>query len=261
MLHRNVWRSAIVLVAIISVCVPASAQDEPYARVSEWDISRAQWGGFVKYLDDNYIPILERFFDEGTVIEWGFTTASLHSPDGYSHTIWYSTRTMADIEKVGRAFDEKEGSAPIPADIGNAVQKHRDSLVRSLIFESRPGKLDGGYTGGSVTQTKAGQAGAYLAWWKKHIQPVYDGLLQDGTVLSYGVDVEQVIQNSPFQRSTWYVLRDAEGLDKVRASFAKHFGERSEAELAGIFGQAIDEMTVRSARRTSMSQIIHYATK
>lgn len=257
------WRSipvALLAATILSLAVPLAAQDEAiYAREADWDVSRSEWGHWASNFEKNTQPVLEKLFADGVIVEWWFSATSLHSEDGYTHTTGYSATNLANLQhaldalvEAGSKQSEDERRA-----FAGAIRKHRDHLLRSVVYRSRAAKIEDGYFRSSSNQVKRGKGLEYREWWKKYIKPVYDELFDDGVISAYGLD-EEYIHQTPGSVSGWYAVPDAEGLDKVDAAFAAAFGERTAEERSAIFG-AVRRIT--KGHSDSLSRIIHYAVK
>ena len=121
-------------------------------------MERARWSDFVEWFEQYDQPVMEQLFEDGTIVEWGLDASSLHRPDGYTHSTWFSATSFADLERVLDAFDEAmeaSGDAGSRAlvDFASMITKHRDYLLRDLVRRSSDAQLDGGYWKGSSLKT------------------------------------------------------------------------------------------------------------
>jgi hypothetical protein len=266
MIRWNPARALLLAATVGSLAVPVAAQDETlYARSSNWAVERSAWDSFEDSFKKNTQPVLEKLFADGVITEWWFDADSLHSEDGYTHSIGWSATSLANVERVLDALDEaneklsEEERTKRTRAFATPLKKHRDRLLRSVVYRSRTATIENGYFGASANQAKRGKGRAYRDWWKQYLKPVYDQLFEDGVLTAYGLDVEYLHQ-TPGLATDWFAVADADGLDKVEAAFASAFGGRSSEERRAIF-DAVREISVPGTHRDFMSRIIHYSVK
>ena len=257
--------SAVVLLGAMASPLPAQEQNI-YAHLTNWDISRAHRGDFVAYVEKNLQPVLEKLFEEGEIIEWGLDASTLHTEDGYSHGLWWTATSIGNVEDVLDAFDEaasglsEQERAKRDREFASYIKKHSDSLVRSEVFRSRTTTTDEGYVSVSSVLVKPGKGQDYAKWWDKYRRPAFEGLYQEGTILSYGMDVQYYHTADPGLRTAWYVVPNTEALDKVEAALRSAAGTRTPEEREAI-ANARRDITVQGGHSDSLSRIIHYAVK
>jgi hypothetical protein len=140
------------------------------------------------------------------------------------------------------------------------ITKHRDYLLRDLVRGSTGALLDGGYWVGSFLDVKPGQGSEYRSYWDEHTQPVFESLLADGTIVAYGLTVEDMITEGFGGRTSWYIVPNADALDTVQAAFRASWGALTEegrrARVASIVAVAED-----GSFQEFMSELSHYAVK
>ena len=157
------WRGlpATLLAATIwSLAVPLAAEDKTiYAREADWDVSRSEWGNWANNFEKNTQPVLEKLFADGVIVEWWFSATSLHSEDGYTHTTGYSANSLANLQRALDALVEagSNQSEDERRAFAGAVKKHRDSLLRSVVYRSRTAKIEDGYSAAPQTRSNAGR--------------------------------------------------------------------------------------------------------
>lgn len=241
--------AAICLPVLVPFLALAQQAEQPtYTFVAEWTVPRAQWAEFTSFWDKNAKPVLDRRVSDGTLIEWGRTAAVVHTEEGPTHASWWSATSIAGTQRV---LEELLRIAPSPAMAG---AKHRDLFLRSLVYRTRPGGAAGGYLFLSYSQVQPGKGQQWRELWDKHTRPVLERLLADGTILGYGVDVEQVHTRHPAGRYSWILAPTAEALDKLEAAFAA-------AMAAPGLGAAFREVTVPDAHRDGLERVLDYAHK
>ena len=254
---------AAVLCGLLAAPVMAQESETVYFRVSSWDVKRTHWATFVERFEKNTQPTLERLFEEGVITEWGISSNSVHSKDGYTHSIWWVGKNLASLARV---FDEaNEGVSPEErrkrsAELAGAIHKHEDLIGRSLIYKTRPTQTDEGYFFVTRHKILPGRGSAWRKNWEQYAQPTYDKLLENGTIYGYGIDRQRIHTDDPRYRSVWYSVPNLEAEGKVRAAFREAMQSRSEAEREALFA-AWASFADRSKHRDSMHRLIHYAVK
>jgi len=244
---------------------PLLSQDQPlYTRIASWNIARVHWADFEKDYKKNEQPVMEKLLADGVITQYGIDAVTVHTADGQTHSTWFSSRTLANLEKTLDALvaaNEKLGPEERrKQNTELSGEKHRDFIVRSLVHKVRPANLDKGYDMASFATVKPGKGREYRELWDKYTKPVLEQLLNDGAITAYGLDVEQVHTNSPSERVTWYVMPNAEALDKIEAAFEAARNKVDAVERRAI-GTLFADVTEASAHRDGMFRIIRYAAK
>ena len=214
--RRQMLKSSLVgltaLAAVLSVSAPAIAQtapaSEPYTYVAEWNIPRAQWGTYLTDFDANTKPVLEKLAAAGTLISWGVFETIVHTPDGYTHGVWWSATSYAGIEKARlELVKSASGSSSL-----TAATAHRDYYLRSIAGGGKPGSGEGYLTVSSYL-LKAGKAQEWKQLWEKNSKPLFDELVGKGALVGYSIDVEDVHTDSPMWRMVVTLSPSAEADD------------------------------------------------
>lgn len=259
--------SAFVAALLVVSAVPTvRAEDQPvvYTRVAQWQIARTSWDGYEQDLKKNLVPVMEKLLADGVITEFGADRTTVHSPDGYTHSTWFCSRTLAGLEKALDALVASESKlTPVQRkkqDTDFSGTKHADLILRSVAYHNRPVKTDKGYETVSVQKVQPGKADDYLALYDKHMKPVLEQLYKDGALTAYGVDAELVHTGDTAYRYFWQVLPDADAFDKVQAAYAAVRSKRTPEERRTI-SQAFAEVSDPSAHRDSQSNVIVYNVK
>ena len=62
--------------------------------------SRVHWADFEKDFKKNEQPVLEKLLADGVITQYGLDAASVYTADGQTHSTWFSSRSLANLEKV-----------------------------------------------------------------------------------------------------------------------------------------------------------------
>lgn len=210
-------------------------------------------------------PVRDKLMAEGVVNAWGIEAPILRYPGGTTHLIWFSVENWAGVEKVLNAMDAQ--LAKLAADEAKAatasartkslstaerirevfdMSKTRDWLTRDIVFSASSSAPAAGvlpYTRYGFIKVKPGKGADYRRAWEKYNKPVYEKLVADGSVLAYGLAVEEVKTDGEFTHFSWVATSNMASSDKVIAAFNEDRRRRSEEErtaIAELFASLID---------------------
>ena len=246
-------------VAVLSAAAPAAAQTapatEPYTFVAEWNVPRAQWVAFLEDFDKNTKPVLEKHAAAGTLISWGAFESIVHTPDGYTHGVWWSATSYAGIEKARlELVKSAAGSASLAAATG-----HRDVYMRSIAGAGKPGSGEG-YLNVSSYLIKAGKAQEWKQLWDKNSKPLFDELVAKGALLGYSIDVEDVHTDSPMWRHVVTVSPSADADDQFVAAMDAASAKLTPEERK-TRGLTMDALLEPGAHRDGYARILRHWRK
>jgi len=246
---------ALAMLLLTSLAASAQQQPLPFTYVSEWTIPRAQWDDYESFNKKNTQPILEKLMADGTITGWGFYATNVHDESGITHGNWFEASSIANIEK---ALDALTKVARNP--ILNTSGKHRDYLVRSQVRGAKPASGTNGYLWVNYTQLRPGKAEEWRALFDKYIKSLLDGLVNDGSFISYEVDAEVVHTDNPDGIYLVYVAPNAAGIDKFLAAVGARMGQGTPEERRA-FSEAYAATTVPDAHRDLFARVLNYAVK
>jgi hypothetical protein len=273
MTKTNPFLSRIAILAtalclvLSAVTLPAAAGEEDemkpvFTRVALWDVERDHWGDFVEFIKTYNMPVMKQLFADGVISEYGIDAMSLHKPDGYTHATWFTTSSMADMDKVydaweqaGEALGEEKKKAN-DVKFNGMMVKHRDYLMRTEFQKARKALVEGGYYLGATFRVKMGSGKDFLSYYNNRIKPVYEKMLANGDIVAFGHSEEEIVTNKPGGHSVWYVVDNGAGLDKVREAFKADWGEMDEEGRRARWTSIMDFVEEGSFRE-HLSRIIH----
>ncbi len=266
-------RIAVVLALGLAVALPSAAplwadsheEEKPvttYTRVALWEVGRGHWGDFVDLFEKHDQPILEKLFADGMITEWGIDANGIHTPDGYTHSTWYSASSMGALAKAGEAYmaawdrvDDPEADAAFNA----MISRHRDYILETDGMRSNAVSLDGGYFQGHMVQVTRDKWKDFSSYWEHRMKPVYEQLLADGAIVAYGLSSEAIVTEHPMMTEWWYVMADADGFDKVEAAFDAAWEEMDEEGRRARWLSIMDTVD-EDSYRSWVTSIIHFQT-
>jgi hypothetical protein len=189
--HTSLLTIAFLFVSVLltGIASPASAQEEPpYLYVTEWQIPHAQWAIWEAFEESNFKPMFEKLMSDHVIVSWGFYTNTVHTPDGPTHGLWFSTTRIAGVESTLTDMT----NLPANSVMNNPQVKQRDFLFRNLAGAGNAATGSNGMIWVHRTQSGPEKREQSPAVWDKYIKPTLDGLVAQGTILSYGIETEQI---------------------------------------------------------------------
>ena len=120
--------------------------------------------------------------------------------------------------------------------------------------------LSSGYITVGIDQIQPGKELAYNDRVEKLLKPIMAPLAASGAVVSYGIDTEFIHTGDAMMRSRWYLVPNADGLDKVAGAVKSYMDGLSPADREA-YEKSSQEVLVGSAHRDELYEIIAYASK
>ncbi len=235
---KRILVPVVALVALLLVSTPAWAQGNPnpqpiFTYVSLWGVPRAQWGNMAAVFADDK-TVLDPLVANGTLLGYGTFENRVHSDGGYTHGSWFQASSLANLLKALEVLFNRPGTtAPVLA-----ASKHLDHLMISTAYGARAVTNATGYLRVISAAIQPGKMEDFQAAYRRYIVPVYDKLLANGTIISYQLDTEYVIENAPGRFFSVVITRDADGLDKLRAAIGDLF-DTNPAVLGALVGPSV----------------------
>jgi hypothetical protein len=224
-------------------------------------------------------PVRDKLMADGVVQAWGVEAPVLRVPGDATHMIWFSVADYAALEKVETAMREqiakitdesakgsasgKKGAPAAGGPMGHMVEitdfaKTHDYLTRDLVSGFATSMPPAGtlpYTRYAYVKVKPGKGPEYRKAWEKYNKPIFDKLAADGTILAYGLAIEEVRTDGDFTHYTWIATKDLASQDKVRAAVLGDRDKRSAEEqeaLTHLFAELTDPDAARSELTRSL---------
>ncbi len=192
---------------------------------------------------------MERLVADGTLAGWGDAASVVHTEDGSTHYDWFQATSVANILKTLEAVS---ASARGPA---FANVKHFDLLLNSKVHGGKTASANSGYLFVALWQVKLGESEHFEGLAKKYLKPWLDGLVEDGTVLSYNFETAQIHTGPPGEYDLGVIFKDASGPDKYYASLQKA------QQTDPLVGQVFAGLTEPKEHRDIFARILAYQHK
>jgi hypothetical protein len=271
------------LFVVLMSCMTAVAQDtkmQPLTFWYEYTVNPGKEAQFVELVKTVGAPVRDKLLADGVVLAWGVQVPLLRIPGDATHMIWYTVADWSGVEKVDTAMraqisrlDEeamksgttKKGVAPAAGVTARMmeiadVSKTHDYVTRDLVFVTGSGPMAAGtlpFTRYNFVKVKPGKSGEFRKAWEKYNKPVLDKLIADGTLLAYGLAVEDVKTTGDFTHYVWYATKDLGSMEKVRAAYMADRDKRSQEEQDAITAEFM-KLIDADASRTEMGRSIMF---
>lgn len=208
---------AVLLCIVFALAAPLVAQQSApankpplYTYIAEWTVPRAQWADMEKN-GESERPLLDKLVADGTLLGYGEYLTIIHQEGEPTHGSWFSAASEGNLMKALEAIYAQPALVTSPA---QGASKHWDAILTSTIYNGKSGKSSG-YLAVSKWQVKPGQMRAYSELMKHTINPVFDKLVADGTITSYGTDMEDYHSAPIGTIWEYFTVPDAASLDKA----------------------------------------------
>lgn len=110
--------------------------DFKYLRLSAYTVNPGYGEDLMNMYKSFNVPTYEKLLEEGVISGYGMIQQAVHSDTSFTHEAWITFAELADLEKVEKAFDEREISDGDEAARDIAFRKimktdsHFDRLIR-----------------------------------------------------------------------------------------------------------------------------------
>lgn len=277
-------RLILCLVAVLLSCISSLAQQaqpqmQPLTFWYEYTVNPGKESEFMDLVKTVGQPVRDKLMADGVVLAWGVQAPLLRIPGQGTHLIWYAVADYAGVEKVDTAMraqiaklDEeaaksgaaKKGQKTLGAsehirEVAD-MSKVRDYLTRDLVIglsQSAPANVLP-FSRYNFVKVKPGKAGDFRKAWEKYNKPIFDKLLADGTILAYGLAVEDIRTDGDFTHFVWYDVKDLASFDKVRAAFIADRDHRSQEEQDSITHAFVSLQDVDASRSSVTRSLIFH---
>lgn len=253
-------RVAATAAAMLGLCVLASAaqtgqEATVFTYVAEYRFKPGKAADFWEYFEKAAQPVLDQLVADGTLQEWGRSSSVVHTVDGMTDSFWLCAKSVGATQK---AIEKLMG--PRPANVVDAIEKHSDRLLESIIFRVGSKRVATGYLETHSYVVKPGRGQDWLDLFKRYQQPVYERLLASGVILGYGIDREAIHTGPSGYRGIWVLLADAEALDKEGEAWDAESAKQS-PEDGRLRQGAIADMTLSDQHRDGLDRVSRWVRK
>lgn len=187
--------------------------------------------------------LFDALVDKGGALEWGIAMPIVHDGnDAVTHYEWVTfagwagvDQFMADFMASRQSMTEDDMMALNEKWAGALVDdSHADIINLSAHIGSaapaRPGYIHLGYY-----TAKPGKGADATQLYKDVAAPVYEGLVENGTIQNYGLHVPALHRGHGWTHMGWYMTQNLAARDAVDAAFDAAMGPEEGARMMETF--------------------------
>lgn len=192
-------------------------------------------------------PMYDELLANGTLSSWGIAIPITHTPkDHMNFMLWAS---MSGWSKVGdlEAGFMKLFATRTPEQMAEGQKlyneavvegSHHDWIIRHHVSQQGDGSQAPKYFRIGYYKATPGNEGKLTAMYKKYFQPVYQKLLDEGTITSFGLSTQELHGVGDWTHIGWYTMSDLGAIDKVQAATDGVVTEEMGAEIGPMMDQS-----------------------
>lgn len=228
------------LAALALVAAPAFAEEgnPAYLWVTCIKAKPGQGDALAGEMVKEDAKIFDPLVASGAAWEWGIAMPVIHDGgDACSHYEWVVFNGWAGADAFMKKFMELQQAAgpeerKAMADRWDALTvpgSHADFITRSVhMGGGKPQRAT--YIHLGYHKANPGRYNELESGYKKYIAPVYDKLVADGTVISYGLETPEIHRGESWDFMTWWKSSSLAARDAVDAAFDAANAARTEEE-------------------------------
>ena len=266
-MRRQMVIGILISVLLVPALMLAQEENQPITWIGFFKAQPGRGEDFVDLIMENDKPVLDKLRADGTIIAWGIWTPWAHGDDTWTHSLWATMADWGKMELLEKAFEEaektrtKEENQKIGEEFRATIVagSHRDLFLRQIVF-SKLGSVersDKPYLWVGLYKARPGKGDEVVQLYKKFAQPVYERLLEDGTISRYGFNVQSVHSNPEVTHATWYEFNDLSAIDRVRQAFQEAEKKRTKEEQAWLESQ-FRELFTPGSHRDLIQRSVHH---
>ena len=196
-------------------------------------------------------PIYDKLMAAGVVRSWGVATPINHRP-GFEWNLltWVTVDNWAGVEKwAGAAMqtmqarsDQETKAIEASYEAVEVGRSHFDEVVRNAVLvPGKPGAKIGYFSVGHFL-ARPGQDAAATQFYKEVIAPIADKLVADGSIVGYGLHVQdlhgQFQPDRKWTHRSWYAVADLAAIDRIQAAIQAAITPQVMTRAAEVFDMA-----------------------
>jgi hypothetical protein len=234
---------AIATLLVLGLSPLANAQEDPGPiswlsfETTKSGKSRDLIGATIK--EDG--PMYDELLANGTLTSWGIAIPITHTPkDHMNYMLWANMDGWSRVGELEAGFMKLFASrTPEQMAAGQklyqeAVEEnsHHDWILRHKVYQQ--GEAPPKYFRIGYYKATPGNESKITAVFKEHFQPVYQKLLDDGVITSFGLSVQELHGVGDWTHVGWYTMADLGAIDKVQAATANVLSKEDAAEVGAM---------------------------
>jgi hypothetical protein len=263
MRYRSALAACVAAIGMVTAVLPAAAQaaKEPLTWVINVTVKPGKFMELKSATEKYDKPVLDKLVADGAISSWGFACQTI-GPPSESCMYYVTGADWAAMEKVDKAFEadrkamkESERKAMMESNLETTdPDKEVSFVVRHVVFNAVPGG-DANYLLRHIYKVKPGKGEEVVKLYKAYIAPVYQKLLEQGTILGYGLAVPEMHSGENWTHTSWLVFSDMSKMDAIDKALDDAEKARGK-ELNEMLDATYMKASVPGGHVDSLSQIV-----
>jgi hypothetical protein len=240
-------RITVLSIALVVALSPLAAAEDHRPEAMSWlalettksGKSRDLIGAAIK----NDGPMYDELLAAGKLESWGIAIPINHSPDDtFNYMLWATMPSWKEVGDLQAGF-QKMFSTRSPEQMA-AGQKlyqestvagsHHDWIVRHHIRRYAESDVQPQYLVMSYWKAKPGHEEQMTTIFKRSVSPIFDQLLEDGTLLGYGITTQELHTDPTWSHVTWTSISDLSAMGAVDEALKSSLNEVDMAAFVSV---------------------------
>lgn len=222
----------ILTLMLLVAAMPAAAQDDakgPLTWIAFSEVNSGKMEDAVALAMTNK-KLMAGLIADGTVISWGVATPINHDPgDTWNYVEWVTLKGWAEVDAwagavMGHMMGLDEATRMEMESKGKEVfvdGSHFDEVVRNAVVKLGDAPTRYFYIANFISGDDDDDDDGLTAFFEKVVVPMLDPMVADGTMTSYGLQVDELHRDRDWTHRFWYGLPGLASIDKMTGTFAK----------------------------------------
>jgi hypothetical protein len=192
-------------------------------------------------------PMYDELLANGTLSSWGIAIPITHTPNDHMNFMLWATMSgwsnVGDLEagfmKLFASRTPEQMAASEKAYKDAVVEgSHHDWIVRHHVHQMGDLSQAPKYFRIGYYKATPGNEGKITAIYKEHLRPVYQKLLDDGTITSFGLSTQELHGVGDWTHLGWYTMSKLGSIDTVQAAVDAAFTPEMGAEIGSLMDRS-----------------------
>jgi len=222
----------ILMLTLLAAAMPAAAQDDakgPLTWIAFSEVNSGKMEAAVALAMENK-ELMDGLIADGTVLSWGVATPINHDPgDTWNYVEWVTLENWAKVDAwAGAVMGHMMGlDEATKAEMESKAKEvfvdgsHFDEVVRHAVIKLGDAATRYFYIADFISGDDDDDDDGLTAFFEKIVVPMLDPMVADGTLTSYGLQVDELHRDRDWTHRFWYGLPSLGSIDAMTAGFAK----------------------------------------
>jgi hypothetical protein len=256
---------AISLLFVISGGELAVAQDEPMpvTWITRFEPLPGKGREVAELLQRYYGPVYDQLLADGTMMTWGLgAEIVVGTGPANGWLLWVTCEDWGKLTMIEDAIEAMQADLSVEerAERSEAVGSRFGAdpgttmVIRHVHLRPR-GEGEVKYLIQSHHTAKPDEGEELVELFKEYVAPILEPLHADGSIVSYGMYVQEIHGHPGWSHVMWYMASDLAARDAVAAAFAAAEDERSET-LGELIEDAFEDYVDYDAHYDSIIRVV-----